>query len=333
MEVTTIGGKKVLNFPFRNSSYTVTLPPGKYKFEAWGSAGTTNNCSFSPDYITGRGGYTKGVITFKNVQVISVYVGEKGHSEPVFNSQYQKLNDIGGGGATDFRLVNAGTEWYNFESLKSRIMVAGGGGGADCLKGGDAGGLIGAGGNGDETWGEIATGGNQTSGGQPGISTNADHNFQRVPYPGRFGISGSGKCIENGDKTKFCNGAGSGGGGYYGGGGGNSGDGGGGGGSSYISGHEGCISILPNATNESELQLSNNSFHYSNLYFTETVLLGGNESMPFFNNTEGMMLGNEEDGFARITYLSTYSKSNFFQDSHHILIISFGIFLVQISKH
>ena len=330
MEVATIGGKKVLNFPFRNSPYLVTLPPGKFKFEAWGAAGHTNNCSYSPDFITGRGGYTKGVITFKKAQVISVYVGQKGYYGLVFNSHNELYND--GGGATDFRLVNAGTEWYNFESLKSRIMVAGGGGGADCYKGGDAGGLIGLNGGGSSWWGNIATGGNQTSGGQPGISKNPNNNETRVPFPGRFGISGSGRCITNGDPTIECYFAGSGGGGYYGGGG-NSGDGGGGGGSSYISGHEGCISILPNAINESELQPSNDSFHYSNLYFTEAILLGGNESIPLFNSTEGTMIGNEEGGFARITYLSTYTQSDFLQKSHHIFITSFVISLIQLSKY
>ena len=329
MEVTNIGGKKVLNFPFRPSPYLVTLPPGKFIFEAWGSAGTINHCQDYPDFIIGRGGYTKGVITFEKAQVIYVYVGEKGHADPVFNSQYESGTGIGGGGATDFRLV-IGTEWYDFESLKSRIMVAGGGGGADCNKGGDAGGLTGFGGGGSSWWGNFATGGNQTSGGQPGISKNPDNTVIRVPFPGRFGISGSGKCPPYGEPT--CDGAGSGGGGYYGGGG-SSGDGGGGGGSSYISGHEGCISILPNATNESELKPSDDSFHYSKLYFTNTVLLGGNESMPLFNDTEGTMIGNDGDGFARITFMSTYTQSNFLQNSNHISITSFIISLIQLSKH
>ena len=314
----------------RNSSYLVTLPPGKFKFEAWGSAGITSRCKYSPEYITGRGGYTKGVITLKNVRVFAVYVGEKGHKGSVFNSHNE--SDFGGGGATDFRLVNAGTEWYNFESLKSRIMVAGGGGGADCYKGGDAGGLVGITGGGSSWWGNVATRGNQTSGGQPGISINPDYqNITMIPLAGRFGISGSGKCIQNGDPAIECNNAGYGGGGYYGGGG-NSGDGGGGGGSSYISGHEGCISILPNATEEIELQPSNDSFHYSKLFFTETVLLGGNESIPLFNATEGTMIGNEGDGFARITYLSTYTKSVFVQNFQHIYIFSLVISLTKSSK-
>ena len=88
MEIENIGGKKVLNFPFRPYPYELRLPPGKYKFEAWGSAGSTYKCSYSPNYITVRGGYVSGVITIKNAQYIIVYVGEKGHYEPVFNSQY-----------------------------------------------------------------------------------------------------------------------------------------------------------------------------------------------------------------------------------------------------
>ena len=332
MEGTSTEGKKVLNFPFRPSPYSVTLPPGKFKFEAWGSGGYKNLlCDNANNHIAGRGGYTKGVITFNKFQDIYVYVGEKGTTDDsVFNSNNESYN--GGGGATDFRLTNAGVEWYDFESLKSRIMVAGGGGGADCRKGGDAGGLTGSDGEGLDWWKNIATGGNQTSGGQPGISINDDyHNVTRVPFPGRFGISGSGKCIENEDPNITCDGGGSGGGGYYGGGG-NSGEGGGGGGSSYISGHEGCISILQNATDESELQPSHDSFHYSNLYFTHTIMLCGNESMPLYNSTEGTMIGNNEHGFARITFLSTFTQSYFLQNTHHISISSFVISLIQLSK-
>ena len=143
MEVTHIRGHKTLNFPFRPSPYVVTLPPGRFKFEAWGAAGNNNTCSSSPSYMIGRGGYTKGIIQFDKVQVISIYVGEKGDENSAFNSAHELMNAIAGGGAIDFRLVNSGKEWHNFSSLKSRIMVAGGGGGADCYKGGDAGGLIG----------------------------------------------------------------------------------------------------------------------------------------------------------------------------------------------
>ena len=305
MEVNYIKGHKTLNFPFRPFPYVVTLPPGRFKFEAWGAAGVNNTCYFPPSYIIGRGGYTKGIIQFDNVQVISIYVGEKGEKKSAFNSIYELISGLAGGGATDFRLVNSGKEWYNFSSLKSRIMVAGGGGGADCYKGGDAGGLIGHDGGASIYYKNYPTGGTQISGGTVGI-TNYPWGEVLTPYPGKFGIAGSGNCISSNISNTNCNGAGSGGGGYYGGGG-NSGDGGGGGGSSFISGHEGCIAILEKST-ETEIFSSYSSFHYSGLYFTDTVLLGGNETIPSYDEYGNIMIGNECNGYARITYLNYYSK-------------------------
>ena len=69
-----------------------------------------------------------------------------------------------GGGATDIRLV--ANDWDNFESLKSRIMVAAGGGGATNLTaGGAGGGLEGL------TNRKRSQPGTQTSGYQFGIGT------------------------------------------------------------------------------------------------------------------------------------------------------------------
>ena len=324
MEVSHYRGHKILNFPFRASPYVVTLPPGRFKFEAWGAAGNNNTCYYSPAYVIGRGGYTKGIIQFDHVQVISIYVGEIGNEKSSFNSAYELMNTLAGGGATDFRLVNSGEEWYNFSSLKSRIMVAGGGGGGDCYKGGDAGGLIGQTGGGNPYYSNYPTGGNQTSGGTVGI-TEMEQWGILTPYPGKFGISGSGQCTST-NKSVICDGAGSGGGGYYGGGG-NSGSGGGGGGSSFISGHEGCIAIQENATDESELLPSNTSIHYSGLFFTRTVLLGGNETMPSYEDYFVNMTGNEHDGYARITYLDIYSNKDSLTSCIQIATKSFAIFL------
>ena len=138
-----------------------------------------------------------------------------------------------GGGATDIRLVSG--NWNDFDSLKSRIMVAAGGGGATTWSrgsyGGAAGGLFAydvpyyATGS----WGyTLNTGATQTSGGVGFVSSNAGRHGQS----GKFGIGG------NGNTSSGYGGGG--GGGYYGGAGG--GDGGpmtcsGSGGSSYISGH------------------------------------------------------------------------------------------------
>lgn len=71
-------------------------------------------------------------------QIIYVYVGQSGitgiiTANPSWNgggavtSGCSDGNNYSGGGATDFRLISG--NWDDFNSLKSRIMVAGGGGG------------------------------------------------------------------------------------------------------------------------------------------------------------------------------------------------------------
>ena len=182
--------QKILKFPFKAAPYEVHLSPGKYKFEAWGAAGYYSVCS-KVEYSPGNGGYTSGFLTLKQYKTIYVYVGESGQfNNGVFNGikydEYMSGGYHGGGGATDFRLEK-GENWYDFSSLKSRIMVAAGGGGSDCFKGGHAGGLIGF--NGGNLQSNIhPTPGNQTHGGLAGRSGNG------VAHPGGFGIAGSGSC-------------------------------------------------------------------------------------------------------------------------------------------
>lgn len=148
---------------------------------------------------------------------------------------YHGNSGVGGAGATDVRLVNG--LWNNFDSLKSRIMVAGGAshGGAS------AGGLTG--------YRSVVPTELQFIPGWPGTQTNGGKVPTRHPCgltdgtAGGFGYGGNGGKSNN----SSGNGGGSGGGsGYYGG----SGAGGvcngsyaGGGGSSFISGHNGCDAI------------------------------------------------------------------------------------------
>ncbi len=214
-----------------------------------------------------------------------------------------------GGGATDIRLTNG--NWNDFNSLKSRIMVAGGGGGGfhnpttSSRQPGHAGGLSGI----DAyckytnpsthtlTDGYSGKGGTQTNGGAHGTGEHEDQRLDKAN--GGFGYGGYGH-----HKDKPTSGASSGGGGgYYGGGHGvhpgNSWTG-GGGGSSFISGHTGCNAISSSSTS-SKIVHTGQPNHYSGKIFTNTVMMAGNESMP--KPTGGTETGHNGHGYARITWM------------------------------
>uniref|UniRef100_UPI00203FB633 glycine rich domain-containing protein n=1 Tax=Odoribacter lunatus TaxID=2941335 RepID=UPI00203FB633 len=217
-----------------------------------------------------------------------------------------KSNGRNGGGATDIRLIKG--EWNDFNSLKSRIMVAGGGGGSDYFasygsNGGAAGGLNGYDGNYYRNKGSnsytIARGGSQTSGGKGGIGVSK----------GKSGSFGMGGCrTEYSNNGSYGSGGGS---GYYGGGYGHYNHyvaGSGAGGSSFISGHNGCDAINSAGSHTGQ------SVHYSGLSFTNTVMIDGTGyqwttvkgsyvGMPNFSGT-GTMTGNTGHGQVRITPLN-----------------------------
>ena len=217
---------------------------------------------------------------------------------------FNESGSFGGGGATDIRLVNG--NWDSFDSLKSRIMVAGAAGQGFYTTLAHGGGLIGYGAyeQNYETW--MSYGGSQTSGGKAAI-----------PYPnttpstsGGFGYGGSG------GQSIYQGYGGGGGSGYYGGGGGSGASVGawdGGGGSSFISGHLGCDAISKSSTSNSIVH-TGQSKHYSGLYFTDTAMIDGAGyqwttekgnivvGMPTHDG-KGTMIGNSGNGYAKITYL------------------------------
>ena len=216
---------------------------GTYRLEAWGSRGGYGNTLTT---AVGFGGYTAGEIHLEAGTILYVYVGQMGQNLTQKEISYNGgaaspvgLNEGhrggGGGGATDFRLIPG--EWDNISSLRSRILVAGGGGGANSIcsrqnTAGHGGGLVGATSknigysDGVGTWENLyqyysASGGTQTSGGK---GTASKHN---IVASGSFGA---------GNVASTC--CGGGGGGWYGGG--SAYVCGGGGGSSYPIGFEGC---------------------------------------------------------------------------------------------
>lgn len=253
---------------------------GYYHLEAWGASGGYWNTN----YVPGRGAYTRGTIYLAKGTNIYVYVGGNTNS---FNGGAigGSLNiTYSGGGATDFRLESGA--WNSTTGLRSRIMVAGAGGGTGettTVRAGDAGGLYGGGSSLSYSGG----GASQTSGGYGYPNGDMSGSY------GSFGIGGQG-----GLET-CCARGGAGGAGYYGGGGGAGiagADGAGGGGSSFISGHSGC-----NAVNSSGVHTGIPN-HYSGRVFINTTMRSGSEEMPTISGTQ-TKIGNDGNGWAKITYV------------------------------
>ena len=296
------------NYTYTGGEQAFTAPEtGIYKVELWGAQGG--------GYVGGLGAYTSGIIELEQSTKLYLHVGEhKGHQVvgEAYNGGGKSLTEQSqttynrygsGGGATDIRLTS-GT-WNNATGLKSRIMVAGAGGGgyyfssSSHISGGAGGGLTGYDG-GRSSYSETdllikAGGGTQTAGGSGGIGTNSNGS------PGGFGYGGDAK------NSRCLSGGGS---GYYGGG--SSGvnnnvAGTGAGGSSFISGHNGCNAINSSGTH------TNQSTHYSNYKFTDTIMIDGEGyswtnikgsqiGMPTHDGTS-TMTGNDGHGHAKITLL------------------------------
>ena len=298
---------------------------GYYDIELWGAAGGT---SFS---AVGNGAYTSGNIYLEKGEQLYIYVGGTGTNinsscstttSYTFNgggpSRSSGTNYCGakGGGATDVRLTSGA--WNNAIGLRSRIMVAGGGGGSPSQSVGVteslnssaggissyAGGLPGTGTGYNNTQGKGASQTSAGAGGSAYASSGAGSGNN-----GNFGQGGQGGV----NTTNSQGGGGGGGSGYYGGGGGGgmgSGSIGGGGGSSFISGHTGC-----NAVNESGSH-TGQANHYSGKIFSNSVMIdgrgyswtsskGSQQQMP--NPTAGYYAlgrGRTGNGYARITFIN-----------------------------
>lgn len=298
---------------------------GYYQIELWGASGDTSYYAGKD----GKGAYTKGTIYLAANSTLYVYVGQKAASTRVGGwnggGNGSTVQGSGGGGATDIRLSSG--SWNDVNGLRSRIMVAAGGGGssgwpsnATTGAGGHGGGLIGMNGSIGPTGGGglvPTTGGTQIAGG-----TAPTNNTDRPGNPGSFGIGGNGTTVG----SPYGGGAG---GGYYGGGGGGCNSPAvqaGAGGSSYISGHTGAVAIT-SASNQAPKSgcttgtADNNcSMHYSGNIFTKTKMING--AGYNWTNTQGALepmpnpvggtyasgAGHIGNGAAKITYLGTNSQ-------------------------
>ncbi len=329
------------NFDYTGDSQTFTTKyDGSYKVELWGAqGGSMTGTGYRSDgtsrgeltYTGGKGAYTNGAISLIKGKNIYLYIGGKGPNNISLNSctggdtgGYNGGGTLAsgqckfgspGGGATDIRIANG--VWNNFNSLKSRIMVAAGGGGANFRNqgygegnGGEGGSLIGI--NGYEAlvegsyfrkdWANgygIGTGGTQTAGGYY-----LNYLLDGTIYHGNSYDPTNSSYGENIGKFGFgpIGNQSGGGSGYYGGG--STGHGGGGGGSSFISGYDGCDAIAENSTEDNIIH-TGQSIHYSGYKFNNAVMYAGNEEMPTHDGTS-TMIGNSGNGYAKISLIYYY---------------------------
>ena len=287
-------GPTEFDFDYTGAEQFFTAPiTGNYKVELWGASGG----SYDEEYHGGYGGYTSGIINLAENQTLYIYVGASnickegttGYTDIAFNGggrsgdySWEERYFCGGGGATDVRLYNG--IWNNFNSLKSRIMVAGGGGGADWYTsyysavGGSAGGLESYIGYKNQAAEVVLNSSSQKSGHLFGIGKDSATN-------------GGGGGYYGGNAANWTGGAG---------------------GSSFISGHNGCDAIKKESTEDNIIH-TGQSIHYSGLYFTNTVMIDGNGynwtsekgdciGMPSHDEST-KMVGNLGNGYAKITLL------------------------------
>ncbi|EAX99336.1 hypothetical protein TVAG_181930 [Trichomonas vaginalis G3] len=270
--------------------YTINLIGGTFLIEAWGSAGSAQHTQ-TQNSLPGLGGYSSGVLVVKKSLTLYLYIG----SISFFNSIFKYVPSSNcffgiGGGSSDVRLyANETFDWSDPLSLRSRILVAGGGGGSEWTgsRGGHGGGLLG--GEGYPSCGEncpdaITGGGSQIAGGK------ADEELK-----GLFG-----KSPINYNSADM---GGIGGNGYYSGGS-NEVQGAGGGGSSFISGYEGCIAL--NSSLNENPNPTGSSIHYSGIKFFNPTMIQGNNEMPLFfkSGSTNRGIGNKNRGAIRITIIS-----------------------------
>jgi hypothetical protein len=269
-------------------------------FEAWGASGG-NNTTFS-----GRGAYTSGYLNLTTSDTLYLIVGcSDGWNG---GGTATEAGSGPGGGASDIRLDFGGGYVNDFGALKSRIMVAAGGGGNGAYSAGSAGGYGGAltGGAGARAGSVnptvLAGGGTQTAGGVAGGSS--------VGW-GLAGVFGQG----GNANTSYGS---AGGGGYFGGGGGgwiSSGVSSGGGGSSFVSGFPGANAIDNSSASASAMTMTGQPNHYSGTVFMQPNMIAGNATMPDKSGS-GTTTGNLGNGQINVTtvanpiYVSSFSPAN-----------------------
>ena len=301
--------QKIWKFSYSGEGKQWVAPhTGTYTMECWGATGgsSPNPGSAQP----GIGGYTKGDISLSANNTLYFYIGATGANSNKsaggqnvggwngggYTTKHKSTPpSSGGGGATDIRLKLASSTlsvWNEITSLRTRIMVAGGGGGCGYKDytenstryvyiemAGCGGGLIGEPGGLSnssiipstslEDYGKTNV---SPGGAQGGVVTFERSSLAENVWHGQGSFGYASQTFN--DSSFDCWG-GSGGGGWYGGykGWGN----GGGGGSSFILGHIGCNPVNPTAATTTHYGISTKSITYGgkSYTFTNTMMIDG----------------------------------------------------------
>ncbi|BCS85831.1 hypothetical protein prwr041_17240 [Prevotella herbatica] len=309
--------KFIANFNYTGAAQSFTIPLyGTSKFECWGASGGDIN-----GFLGGHGAYTIGNISLQKDNAVYIYVGQQGSTlvatSTPFNSGSTLINDNAqyqwgrnGGGASDIRLTSGA--WNDFNSLKSRIMVAAGGGGANNRNSTNTATEVWYG-DGNGGYGGTLIGGNGTSINHTNPSTGGSYgynnSFGATQTAGGYYIyytynTTSNTFVYNSTVSTghfgYCDGntQTGGGGGYYAGS--NAAHCGGSGGSSFVSGYTGCNAIKATST-ATVIEPSDTPNHYSGYVFTNSTMIAGNTSLPAPGG--GNETGHTGNGYARITFI------------------------------
>ena len=307
------------NYDYTGNVQTFTAPyTGTYKIECWGAEGGDDPNKGGA--LPGKGAYTSGYINLTSGRQLFLYVGGVG------SSLYKQINyggwngggtstsngniyfPSGGGGSTDVRLTkHSGSDgWSGVSSLRSRIMVAAGGGGclaySACIaNGANAGSLKGyiAYNTVNSSFTESdfdGTGATQISCGSCPAYENPNWEYSKYLKDGTINPWGYFGYANQSYVDLYW--AGGGGGGWWGG---LSVHGrGGGGGSSFISGRPGCVAMSADGTQNTSINyMTVNGTTYS---FISPVMEDGASSMPAPSG--GTETGHTGNGYARITFVS-----------------------------
>ena len=172
------------NGNFNCVPYQCSFERGSYKFELWGAGSEFHK----------NGGYVKGTLNIESNQTLFLFVGA---INVFFNAvDIGESNGVKGNGASDVRLSYNGI-WSDFDSLKSRIIVAGAGGNNANHQIGDKYGVA-------EIRGNYGYAGGLE--GYPGLYAYSNDYISDVIYPGDPGTQEKGgdggksvKCIDGGD--------------------------------------------------------------------------------------------------------------------------------------
>lgn len=291
--VTTSGSS--IAFGFEGKAVQVALIDGKYKLEVWGAQGGDGGGTreYSSPGKGGLGGYSVGILTLSEVSNMHVLVGGMGVTAAASDGAVTRggFPDGGdtktglgrytsvpgtGGGSTSIRVSS--------DTLFTRLIVAGGGGGAS----GDI----------SKTWNGGCGGGQ--SGENCSCCQGAGTQVGSTPGQG-YGSSSSAGVFGHGATSGYRNGAnsgGGGGGGWYGGGSGGHGN------NNVCSGGGGGSGWIFTASSFSEWQSGDPSeaSHYSlgsQFYLSNAVTIPGNSKFPSTNG--GRETGHQGNGYAKIT--------------------------------